>query len=53
MWGIEENYEKMFSEESCGYGECSDACGDEDNCCEYGCDRMPQFETVTALDLFA
>ena len=30
---------------------CPDACGDEDNCCEYGFDKMPAFRTVTVADL--
>ncbi len=30
---------------------CSDACGDEDNCCEFGIDKMPFFKTVTANEL--
>lgn len=30
---------------------CRDACGDEDNCCEYGMDKMPVFNTVTLFDM--
>lgn len=30
---------------------CSDACGDEDNCCEYGLDKMPIFNTMTVREL--
>lgn len=32
---------------------CPDACGDEDNCCEYGFDKMPSFFTVTAKEIQA
>lgn len=31
---------------------CPDACGDEDNCCEYGIDKMPIFNTITAQELY-
>ena len=30
---------------------CRDACGDEDNCCEFGFDKMPMFNTVTLKEL--
>lgn len=30
---------------------CPDATGDEDNCCEYGIDKMPIFNTVTVFDM--
>ena len=30
---------------------CRDVCGDEDNCCEYGIDKMPVFNTVTRFDI--
>ncbi len=30
---------------------CSDACGDEDNCCEYGMDRVPVFNTINLYDM--
>lgn len=30
---------------------CRDVCGDEDNCCEYGLDKMPSFNAVTLFDM--
>ena len=30
---------------------CPDATGDEDNCYEYGIDKMPIFKTVTLFDM--
>ncbi|WP_302550612.1 hypothetical protein [uncultured Dialister sp.] len=30
---------------------CRDATGDEDNCCEYGWDKMPIFNTVTLAQM--
>jgi len=30
---------------------CDDVCGDEDNCCEYGCDAVPGFCTLSLFDL--
>lgn len=30
---------------------CNNVCGDEDNCCEFGFDKMPIFNTVTLFDM--
>lgn len=48
---ITEDISNWLSVETCGWGDCSDSCGDEDNCCEYGCDRMPGLVTLTVEDL--
>ena len=32
---------------------CRDCCGDEDNCCEYGIDKMPMYNTVTLFDIIS
>lgn len=36
--------------DSCSWS-CDDCCGDEDNCCEYGCDAIPGFGTLSLFDI--
>ena len=30
---------------------CRDACGDEDNCCEYGIDMIPSYQSVSLKEM--
>lgn len=47
MIAIKENY--SVTEEY--YNSCKDACGDEDNCCEYGFDMIPSFKSISLKDI--
>ncbi len=50
MFVISENKQQLLTIDGID-SKCSDACGDEDNCCEYGMDKMPLFNTITLADL--